>query len=64
MTYRKICQALENAGVDTPQWDAQLLIEHFCGKDRLFLLGNPDQELDSKELEQAVAKIGKKGILG
>lgn len=56
MTYRKICQALENAGVDTPQWDAQLLIEHFCGKDRLFLLGNPDQELDSKELEQAVAK--------
>ena len=56
MTYREICRALEIAGVDTPQWDAQLLIEHFCGKDRLFLLGNPDQELDSKELEQAVAK--------
>ena len=56
MTYREICRALEIAGVDTPQWDAQLLIEHFCGKDRLFLLGNPDQALDSKELEQAVAK--------
>ncbi len=56
MTYREICQALERAGVDTPQWDAQLLIEHFCGKDRLFLLGNPDRELNSEELERAVAK--------
>ncbi len=56
MTYREICQALERAGVDTPQWDAQLLIERFCKKDRLFLLGNPDQELNSQELKQAVEK--------
>lgn len=56
MTYRNICDAFTKAGIDSPQWDAQLLIEHFCGKDRLSILASPDLEFDSAELDTAVSQ--------
>ena len=31
MTYSELCQKLRCAGVENAEWDAALLIEHFCG---------------------------------
>lgn len=56
MTYREICLALAEAGVESPEWDAQLLVEHFCKKDRLAILSLPDDELNSEALFHAVER--------
>lgn len=56
MTYAEICRALAASGIDSPEWDAQLLIEHFCNKDRLYILANPNENLVSEELRQAAEK--------
>ncbi|MBQ7347353.1 MAG: peptide chain release factor N(5)-glutamine methyltransferase [Clostridia bacterium] len=31
MTYRELCARLTQAGIESAEWDAALLIEHFCG---------------------------------
>ena len=31
MTYREICDLLYAAGIESAEWDARLLLEHFCG---------------------------------
>lgn len=56
MTYTEICRTLAASGIDSPEWDAQLLIEHFCKRDRLSILANPNEELISEELHRAVEK--------
>ena len=56
MTYQEICQALSAVGVDSAEWDAQLLIEHFCKKDRLWILSHPQENLVSDALDEAVSK--------
>ena len=30
MTYRDLCRRLQDAGIESAEWDAQVLIEHFC----------------------------------
>ena len=55
MTYREICARMRAAGVENAEWDARLLLEHFCNADAMKLLAEPDRELPcSKELEQAI----------
>lgn len=56
MTYREICEAFRRAGIDTPEWDAQLLAEHLCRADRLSLLADPHRDLTSPLLEDAVRR--------
>lgn len=56
MTYQEICRKLTAAGIESPQWDAQLLIGHFCKRDRLAILAAPDEELISEELHRAVER--------
>ena len=54
MTYRQIVERLTAAGVDTPEWDAALLIEHFCAVDRTSASLDPDRDDPCPDLEKAV----------
>ncbi len=55
MTYREIVTRLEASGIDTAAWDAELLLEHFCGVGRLQLHAEPETSYTSPALERAVA---------
>ena len=54
MTWREICDRLRAGGVDTPEWDAELLLEHFCGISRIAILADPDADHTSPALAEAV----------
>ena len=54
MTYREICQRLTDAGIENAAWDAALLLERFCGADRLSILSEPEREWASEALSEAV----------
>ena len=56
MTYREICDRFRIAGIESAEWDAELLLEHFCGVDRLVILANPDRTWSSPALDEAVRK--------
>lgn len=56
MTYSEICQKLREAGIETAEWDAALLVEHFCGVDATLARMDPDSAHDSAELDLAVEK--------
>lgn len=56
MTYTEICEALRLAGIDSPEWDAQLLAEYFCHANNLSLLADPHRDLPSAALEDAVRR--------
>ncbi len=56
MTYGEICTVLRNAGVENAEWDALLLLEHFCAADRSRVLFTPEQDYRSDELFSAVQK--------
>lgn len=46
MTYREICVRLADAGIVDAEWDARLLLEHFCGSDALTILSDPNREIN------------------
>lgn len=46
MTYRQICARLRDAGIESAEWDAQLLLEHFCGSAAVDFLAEPDREIE------------------
>ncbi len=56
MTYREICARLSRAGIESAEWDAACLIEHFCGADRLSLTSDADRNYDTPELEEALRR--------
>lgn len=56
MTYSEICALLRRAGVESAEWDAQLLLEHFCGADRLTLVTGAERDYASPALEDAVRR--------
>lgn len=56
MTYRKICQALADAGVECAENEAALLIEHFVGLSRASLLADPMRDVSHEGLAAAVAR--------
>ena len=55
MTYLTLCRRLQEAGIENAEWEAKLLLEHFCG---VPLASHPDVELDyeSPALEEALGK--------
>lgn len=56
MTWRELCGRLRDAGVDSPEWDAELLLGHFCGVSRAALLSDPDADYSSPALAEAVQR--------
>lgn len=56
MTFRKIVERLRDAGVETAEWDAALLCEHFFGRSKEFFLTDPETECASPDLENALAR--------
>ena len=56
MTYPQICDRLAKAGIENAAWDAQLLLEHFCGVDRQMLRSDPARSYNSPALLSAVAR--------
>lgn len=49
MTEREICKRLRDAGIESPAWEAALLLEHFCGR------AGDENDVQSPELERALA---------
>lgn len=56
MTYGEICTALRSADVENAEWDALLLLEHFCGVTRSQVLSAPGQKYRGDALYSAVQK--------
>ena len=56
MTYKQICELLAERGVESPEVDAAMLLEHFCGIGRARLPLEKDRELDDPALLEAVAR--------
>ena len=56
MTYKQICELLARRGVESPEVDAAMLLEHFCGIGRARLPLEKDRELDDPALLEAVAR--------
>ena len=54
MTYREATEKLKQAGIADAEWDAALLIAHFCGTDRARILAEPERYYDSDALRDAV----------
>lgn len=60
MTYAHLCRRLALAGIDSAEWDASLLLSHFCGVERMHLAAHPEKEYDSPLLENAVSQREKR----
>ena len=56
MTYRQLCQKLQNAKIDDARWDALCLMEHFCAVPSSVLRTEPDRDYQSAELDAAVLR--------
>lgn len=56
MTYRQICQVLQDAGIENARDEARLLLAHFCGVSSAQLPFCMDQAFDCKVLSDAVAR--------
>ena len=54
MTYRELCQCLQNGNIENAEWDAACLLEHCCNTDPLSLRLNPEKDYDSPSLTDAV----------
>ncbi|MBQ7335819.1 MAG: peptide chain release factor N(5)-glutamine methyltransferase [Clostridia bacterium] len=56
MTYRELCARLSDAGIGSAEWDAALLLEHFCGADAGSVALEDARDYVCAELEDAVCK--------
>ena len=56
MTYSEICEKLRGAGVENPEWDTALLVEHFCGVDASLVPLCTDRDYESDGLRDAVLR--------
>lgn len=56
MTYQELCRRLHNGGIADAEHEAALLAERLCGVSRATLLSDPDRELFSDTLADAVAR--------
>lgn len=56
MTYRKICTLLTDAGIENAEWDAALLIEHFCGVNASLVPMEADRDYSQPDLTDAVTR--------
>ena len=56
MTFNDIIIALERAGIDTPEHDARILLEHFCSVRRHELPFLRERDFESADLQAALEK--------
>jgi len=56
MTYSEICKRFFDAGIETAEWDAALLVEHFCGVDATLARMDPESSYECDGLEEAVKR--------
>lgn len=56
MTYQELCLRFSRAGIENAEWDAALLLEHFCGAELRSLRGDGEKDYSSAALEAAVEK--------
>lgn len=56
MTYREICDRLRTAGIESAEWDAELLLEHFCKVTRATLLADALRDYPDAALCAAVER--------
>lgn len=56
MTYREICEKLKNAGIDSYNYDALILTEHFTGETAAEIKAWQDRDYVDSELADAVEK--------
>jgi release factor glutamine methyltransferase len=56
MTYRQLCTILGDAKIENAEYDAQLLMEHFCAVSPSLLRAAPDRDYDNAPLEDAVRR--------
>lgn len=56
MTYREICRLLTDAKIENAEWDAALLIEHFCGVNARLVPTEPERDYPSCALTEAVTR--------
>ena len=57
MTYRTICERLTRAGIESAEWDAQLLLEQFCPSVAMRAVLDSTLEFESTEaLEEAIGR--------
>lgn len=54
MTYQDLCARLKQANIDSPEWDAALLLEHFCKVHPSAVGLDPTADYSSQALEKAV----------
>lgn len=69
MTYRDLCARLASVGIENADWDARLLLEHFCSADASALLTSPDREFSPTEallyaIEQRTSRYPLQYIIG
>lgn len=55
-------QYFQDKGVDNPRLDAEVLLSHILGKDRLYLYVHFDQPLEQKELEAFRAVVKRRAL--
>lgn len=56
MTYQALCLRLSRAEIENAEWDAALLLEHFCGAELRSLRSETEKDYCSPALEAAVQK--------
>ena len=56
MTYAELVFRLRDSGIDSPEYDAARLIEHFCGVDFTAVRLAPEKNFSSPTLEQAASR--------
>ena len=56
MTYREICKRLTDAKIENAEWDAALLIEHFCSVSASLVPMEADRDYPQPDLTEAVAR--------
>ena len=56
MTYREICETLAVGGIENAEWDALLLIEHFCNVSQAQIRSLPNRSYTAPLLLDAVQK--------
>ncbi len=56
MTYKKLCTLLKDGGVDAPEWEAALLMEHFYGISPSLCPLSPNEEYPDGDILNAVRR--------
>ncbi len=56
MTYTELCKRLTAAGIDAPEWEASLLLAHFCHAREAMLRAEPGRDYASVALLEAVER--------